>query len=118
MNMRDFSELVGMSPYTLRYYEKIGLLKNIQRNGSGHRTYSRKDVEWVGFIKRLKETGMSLEKIQEYAALRELGPQSLFKRQVILESHREKLKLHIEQQRNHLMALENKITLYNDGKVS
>ena len=45
MNIKDFSNSVGLSPHTLRYYEKIGLLKNVQRNSSGHRVYSTKDLK-------------------------------------------------------------------------
>lgn len=60
MNMKEFSLLAGLSAYTLRYYEKIGLLKDVRRNSSGHRDYLTKDLEWIGFIKRLKETGMAL----------------------------------------------------------
>ena len=45
MHIKDFSNSVGLSPHTLRYYEKIGLLKNVQRNSSGHRVYSTKDLK-------------------------------------------------------------------------
>ncbi len=118
MNMKDFSVIVELSSYTLRYYEKIGLLKHIQRNSSGHRVYSNKDIEWVNFIKRLKETGMPLEEIQQYALLRDLGNQTALDRQKLLEKHREQLMDHIKKQHEHLKALEEKIYLYKSGKVS
>lgn len=73
MNMKAFSSLVGLSAHTLRYYEKIGLIKNVQRNSSGHRVYTAKDVKWLEFVIRLKETAMPLEEILEYARLREQG---------------------------------------------
>lgn len=47
MNMKEFSHLAGLSAYTLRYYEKIGLLKDVRRNSSGHRDFSTKDLEWI-----------------------------------------------------------------------
>ena len=117
MNMREFSGMVELSSHTLRYYEKIGLLKNVQRNSSGHRVYTQKDLDWVSFIKRLKETGMPLENILQYAALREKGANTTSERQQLLESHQQCLKAHIEQQRQHLLVLEEKINLYKDGKV-
>jgi DNA-binding transcriptional MerR regulator len=61
MNIKEFSDRSHVSAHTLRYYEKIGLLTDIQRNSSGHREDNAKDLEWLGFIVRLKETGMSLE---------------------------------------------------------
>lgn len=81
MNIKAFAQAVGLSSYTLRYYEKIGLLKAVQRNTSGHRIYCHKDLEWIHFVVRLKETGMKLEKIKEYARLREQGFSTLQQRQ-------------------------------------
>ncbi len=117
MNMKEFSGVVGLSSYTLRYYEKIGLVKHVRRNSSGHRVYSNRDVDWVNFIKRLKDTGMPLDEIQKYASLRDLGAQTVSDRQELLEKHREYLEKHIRQQNEHLKALEEKINLYKNGKV-
>lgn len=118
MNMREFSDRVELSSYTLRYYEKIGLLKHVQRNSSGHRTYSNRDIDWVNFIKRLKDTGMPLEEIQKYASLRALGAETVAERQALLEQHRENLVEHIRRQNEHLTALDKKINLYKSGNVS
>ncbi|MDE8602549.1 MerR family transcriptional regulator [Marinomonas sp. RSW2] len=118
MNMKEFSLCVGLSAHTLRYYEKIGLIKNVQRNTSGHRSYTKKEVEWVGFIVRLKETGMALENILQYAALREVGVMTVLERQQLLERHKDLLKAHIALQQNHLEALDKKIDLYKANKVS
>lgn len=112
MNIKAFSELTGLSAYTLRYYEKIGLLKNVQRTPSGRRVYTTKEVEWVRFIVRLKETGMPLSDILRYAELRACGTVSHFERQHLLEEHRKQLKAHLDVQLNHLKALDIKIEWY------
>ncbi|CAH0537810.1 MerR family transcriptional regulator [Vibrio marisflavi] len=118
MNIREFSKQVGLSSHTLRYYEKIGLLKNIQRSVSGHRVYTNKDKSWIEFVKRLKDTGMPLDEILVYASLRENGTETLKERQQLLEQHREELIRHIEMQQKHLSALDDKIMLYKQGKVA
>ncbi|KJY83323.1 MerR family transcriptional regulator [Vibrio galatheae] len=118
MNIKDFSKLVGLSPHTLRYYEKIGLLKSVQRSQSGHRFYTSRDKEWIDFVKRLKETGMPLEGILTYAKLRELGCDTLLERQQLLEQHRAFLSSHIQELEQHMLALDDKIALYQSGKVS
>ena len=118
MNMREFSKLAGLSPYTLRYYEKIGLLQHVHRNSSGHRDYTNKDLQWVEFVTRLKDTGMPLAEIQQYATLRERGTSTVLARQTLLEQHKDNLKAHIELQQQHLAVLEDKINLYKANKVS
>lgn len=44
---------------------KIGLLQHVQRNSSGHRDYTNKDLQWIEFVNRLKDTGMPLAEIQQ-----------------------------------------------------
>lgn len=117
MNMKAFSELTGLSAHTLRYYEKIGLLKSVQRNSSGHRVYTTRDVEWVSFIVRLKGTGMSIESMLEYAEYREQGRSTASKRQALLEKHRDRVKQHIALQEEYLAALEHKIHLYRTNAI-
>ncbi len=114
MNIKSFAEATGLTPYTLRYYEKIGLLKEVRRNGSGHRTFTSKEIKWVEFIIRLKETGMPLDQILQYGALRDEGDQTMLARQTMLEDHREALKAQIESQMRHLSALDNKIEFYKN----
>ena len=117
MNIQAFSAQTGLSAYTLRYYEKIGLLPGIQRNASGHRAFTGRDLEWVNFIVRLKETGMPLDNILEYARLRAAGDSTLKKRQRILEAHRDALQLRIKSEQLHLRALDSKIEHYRSIKA-
>lgn len=53
----------GFSPATLRYYERIDLLRP-ERGPNGYRRYTDKDVELLGFIARAKRLGLSLDQIQ------------------------------------------------------
>jgi MerR family transcriptional regulator, aldehyde-responsive regulator len=60
------AEMSGISPYTLRYYEKIGLLPPPKRQNGGRRFYTETDIRFLMFLKSLKETGMSLEDVNEF----------------------------------------------------
>jgi DNA-binding transcriptional MerR regulator len=64
--IRQVAELTGFSPDTLRYYEKIGLLKSPERGSGGVRTYSDDNVLLLTSINCLKKTGLSLEDIKEF----------------------------------------------------
>ena len=112
MNIKQFSILTNISPHTLRYYEKMGLLKQIERNTSGHRNFTQKDVVWVEFIKRLKETGMPLKQILKYADLRNIGLSTSELRMKILEKHAVLLEEKIAEEQSHLQMLRQKIQYY------
>jgi DNA-binding transcriptional MerR regulator len=64
-SISEVAEATGFTSHTLRYYEKIGLLSSPTRQG-GKRLYSEGDVRLLRFMKVLKNTGMSLEDIQEF----------------------------------------------------
>ncbi|WP_251548776.1 MerR family transcriptional regulator [Neobacillus muris] len=64
-SISEVSKKTGFSAHTLRYYEKIGLLSKPDRS-SGQRKYSEGDIRLLQFMKVLKNTGMSLENIQQF----------------------------------------------------
>jgi DNA-binding transcriptional MerR regulator len=112
LSIQQFAARTGLSADTLRYYEKIGLLRHVARDASGFRVYGPRDLEWVGFILRLKDTGMALDDIIRYADLREGGDSTLAARQALLEAHAAKLQARLERDREHLDALQAKIERY------
>ena len=112
LSIRQFAARTGLSADTLRYYEKIGLLRHVARDASGFRIYGPRDLEWIGFILRLKDTGMALDDIIRYADLRECGDTTLAARQTLLEQHAARLHERIQRDHEHLDALRAKIALY------
>ena len=112
MNIKKFSEITSISAHTLRYYEKIGILQEVNRNASGHRNYTERDIVWAEFINRLKETGMPLAQIKEYAALRKQGESTAKARMSLLEQHALVLKQKITEEQQHLKKINEKIQHY------
>ncbi len=112
MNIKNFSKISGISAHTLRYYEKIGIFHEINRNHNGHRDFSENDILWAEFIKRLKETGMPLEQIKQYALLRKQGEQTADARMQLLITHATALKKKIADEKQHLKKINEKIKYY------
>lgn len=107
----EFSRLVNISIYALRYYENENLIiPNREKNG--RRCYSEKDVSWIQFIKRLKDTGMPIKEIQKYAKLRAAGDFNMNERMEMLIKHRIALEEKIDKYNEHLKKLNNKIDYY------
>ena len=67
----EVSELTALSADTLRYYEKIGLLKKVGRASSGVRFYSEQDLSRIRFIQRAKTMNFSLDDIAKLLQMRE-----------------------------------------------
>ncbi len=112
MSIGELSTASGLSTHTLRYYEKLGVLKPIDRAASGHRQYRADAVAWLDFVLRLKITGMPLAEIREYAQLRARGDATLRPRLMMLELHRKRLVSHMSALSKNLTALDLKMRTY------
>lgn len=113
MTIGEFSEKTGISCSTLRYYENKGLIR-VSRDFGNRRIYSESDIEWVKFLQRLKNTGMSLNDMKKYSDLRYQGNSTMSERLELLQRHRvfvdEQMKIWEEYSHN----LEQKISWYID----
>jgi DNA-binding transcriptional MerR regulator len=69
----EVAQLTGITAFTLRYYEKIGILPKPRRLDGKHngiRRYDDQDLRFIQFIHGLKDTGM---KLADIAAIAEDG---------------------------------------------
>lgn len=68
-SIREASKLTGLPSSTLRYYESIGIVKQVERGRtSGHRTYTQADIDILDTIACLNATGMKLDAMRVYIA--------------------------------------------------
>lgn len=108
-SIQQVAEITGLSIDTLRYYERIGLLEPVSRASSGHRRYRQKDIDWIGLIINLRETGMPLAQIHHFAELRRQGEATATERLRILEQHQHALSRQMQRLEQHMTALQHKI---------
>ena len=66
MTIAEVSKKVNLSADTLRYYERIGLIPEVNRTESGIRNYTEEDLGWIEFSKCMRNAGMSIEALIEY----------------------------------------------------
>ncbi|KLN60445.1 hypothetical protein WH96_11995 [Kiloniella spongiae] len=123
MYIGELSAQSGLSIDTLRYYEKIGLIPDTNRDHGGRRVYQPSIKDWISFLKKLRATGMGVKDMAHYAALRELGPETASQRRQMLEERREIVKDKITELSDCLNLLNYKIDLYkkieaSDSKVN
>ncbi len=118
MTISEVSEKYGLSPDTLRYYEKAGLIPPVNRKENGIRDYTPEDCGWVEFIKCMREAGLSIEVLTEYITLYAKGNRTLQKRKSLLVAERDRLKKRIEQMQQTLERLNYKISVYDERIVA
>ena len=127
MNIKKVSEQLEITPDTIRYYERIGLVPPINRNKNGVRDFTDLDIQRLNFIKCMRHAGLSIESLHEYMHLYSLNDdRTILARKRILEEEAEKLDERIASLQETRAYLQHKIDVYgsqltqatNDLKLS
>ncbi|MVX66796.1 MerR family transcriptional regulator [Clostridium chromiireducens] len=112
-SIAEVAERTHLTPHTLRYYEKEGLLPFIDRSASGNRDFKEKDLEWLELICCLKNTGMPVKQIKEYIQLCLKGDNTIDVRREIFIKHREEVISQIAELQKNLDKINCKINFYD-----
>ncbi len=112
-SIHQVSEKMQIRPTVLRFYEKEGLLPSVRRTKSGIRRYDKEDLEWIGLIVCLKNTGMSIKQIKDFVSLCVEGEVTLKARCEMLYEHKRSVEAQIEQMHKHLEKVACKIDIFS-----
>ena len=114
MNIKKVSEQLEITPDTIRYYERIGLVPPINRNKNGVRDFTDLDIQRLDFIKCMRHAGLSIESLHEYMHLYSLNDDRIIPaRKRILEEEAEKLDERIASLQETRAYLQHKINVYD-----
>jgi len=110
MTITELADATGVSPHTLRYYERMGLVPFVQRDpSSGHRRYNAGHAQWITFLRNLRACGMPIREIRAYARLAAKGDSTWPARQSMLATHRARVVATITLLQKHRAALDKKL---------
>ena len=115
-SIQDVSKKTGLTAHTLRYYEKEGLISGVGRSQGGFRQYTDEDLERLGLICCLKNTGMSIQEIARFVQLTHEGEHTLEERVELLRAHREQVLERIAEMQKHLEKVTWKLNFFT-GKL-
>lgn len=114
MNISEAAAKSDLTPVTLRYYERIGLIPPITRKNGGVRDYQEGDLSWIDFIKCMHNAGLSIESLIEYTALFAKGKETAPARKEILIEEQKKLQQRYDELGSTLAQLKKKIAHYDE----
>lgn len=89
--IKEVSEKTGISTHTLRFYEKKGLLPNVDRNANGIRIFCDDHITWIETVQALRSTDLPLSEIKQYLELYNEGDKTLQQRRVMLAHQKGKV---------------------------
>jgi len=110
----EVAERTGFSLDTLRYYERIGLMLEIERTAGGRRRYTERDVWWLNLLRCLRDTEMPIAEMLRFTDLVRKGDPSRPARPDLLESHDARIESRIAHLRECQTQLRTKIAHYRE----
>lgn len=115
--IKQVAQKLALTAYTLRYYEKEGLLPFVERDENGNRQFNDNDIEWVMLIRCLRDTGMSISEIKCYVDLCIDGDNTIETRKQLMLQHKRVVEQKIKQMTEFLAKIEKKINYYDNFVV-
>ena len=118
MTITEVSRKFDLSQDTLRYYERIGLIPQVNRTKSGNRDYTEESCRWIELAKCMRLAGVPIETLIEYCALTQQGDSTItVRKELLLEVHK-KLVKKMEDTVKTLDRLDYKIDRYEKAEVT
>lgn len=105
------AEMTGLSPSAIRYYDKEGLLPQVERKNGIH-IFQDMDIRWLHLLTCLKNTGMPIKRIRKYAEMAQRGDETLKERQALIEEQRQFVQDQIDQLMFYMQELDFKEWYY------
>lgn len=118
MTIAEVSKKYDISPDTLRYYERIGLIPPVPRTKSGIRDYDEESCGWIELMKCMRGAGVQIEALIEYVALFQQGDETIDARKALLIEQRDQLVERMEDMQRSLGRLNEKIERYEQGLMT
>lgn len=115
MTIKEVCKKYDITADTLRYYEKIGVIPNVNRTSGGIRDYQDEDIQWVENALCLRKSGLSVEAIAEYVRLYLEGDSTFQERHDLLIKQRDELLREMNQLEDTLERLNYKISKYDEA---
>ena len=115
MTIKEVCEKYGITPDTLRYYERVGVIPTVARTKGGIRDYSEEDIRWVENAICMRSAGLPVEMLIEYVRLFREGDSTFQARRNLLAEAREEIAAQLAKYQAAMDKLNYKISRYDEA---
>ncbi|KKI90744.1 MerR family transcriptional regulator [Bacillus sp. SA1-12] len=111
-SISEVSKELNLTPYTLRYYDKEGLIPFVERTSGGTRLFKESDIEALKVIECLKSTGMPIKEIKHFIDWCSEGDSTLQQRYAMFMERKATVEAQIEELKKAMEVIEHKCLYY------
>jgi len=111
-SISEVAKELNLTVYTLRYYDKEGLMPFVERTVSGTRVFKQSDIEALKIIECLKSTGMPIKEIRKFIEWCSDGDSTLQQRYDMFMERKASVEAQMEELKKTMALIEHKCSYY------
>ncbi|WP_102346041.1 MerR family transcriptional regulator [Bacillus sp. Marseille-P3661] len=111
-SISEVAKELNLTVYTLRYYDKEGLLPFVERTASGIRLFKESDIDALRIIECLKSTGMPIKEIKTFIDWCSEGDSTLQQRYDMFIERKSTVEAQMEELKKTMKLIEHKCSYY------
>ncbi|MDO4536331.1 MAG: MerR family transcriptional regulator, partial [Clostridium perfringens] len=100
--VKEVAKILNLTEHTIRYYANNGLIPTLKRDKNNIRLFDEDSVNWISFVRHLKNCGMSIKEVKEFVDLWVQGNSTVPIRYEIILEQKEKTKEELTEVQNRL----------------
>ncbi|GEN24946.1 MerR family transcriptional regulator [Halomonas cupida] len=117
ISIGELARRTSCKPETVRYYERIGLLRDASRTEGGQRRYGQDAVRRLTFIRHARDFGFSVDAVRELLAMTDQPDMPCHEVNTIALHHLEKVESRIQRLSALRDELQRMVTQCDGGSV-
>lgn len=114
-SISEVAKELNLTPYTLRYYDKEGLMPFVERTSSGTRLFKESDISALKVIECLKSTGMPIKEIKTFIDWCSDGDTTLQQRYDMFMERKATVEAQMEELKKTMKVIEHKCLYYKNA---
>lgn len=111
-SISEVAKELNLTVYTLRYYDKEGLMPFVERTASGTRLFKESDINALNIIECLKSTGMPIKEIKNFIDWCSEGDSTLQQRYDMFIERKARVEAQMKELKKTLELIEHKCWYY------
>ena len=115
MTIKEVCEKYDITPDTLRYYERVGVIPEVSRTKGGIRDFTDEDIKWVENAICMRSAGVPVEMLIEYVKLFQEGDSTIEARRNLLVEARVTVQENLDKYQATMDRLNYKISRYEEA---
>ena len=115
MTIKEVCEKYDITPDTLRYYERVGVIPAVNRTKGGIRDFSEEDLKWVHNAICMRNAGLPVEMLIEYVRLFQEGDNTIQARRDLLVEARAEIQKQLDETQKTMDMINYKISRYEEA---